>query len=392
MGGHETSVTSGIEKKCRPHPLRRIAQFICTFRNRPESKSQLPEHTCVGPSFLHNFLPILEPFLLLDLDLLFIEDRILGRQQAPQIGESHKVPSDLQELKTWVKDATIPCDCDVCSPLLYQLGIKSSHGNMIYRMQTRSNGSRTFRRAQNTPLVPQPELSLRFYGEYEAMRLVRHHVTWLDNTYLQSPPEDGNLKVLQLKGLLHNWNPNLTGQDMRHTMSSAQFLHLIKLLNQIFFFGAVPSHRQAISSGFSWLPESEQACFGIGTFNPVIGTQVLLHPILYRHGGDPEDLDARWRNRIGTVLHELCHAFLKAYTCRSCPMHDKCIGARGHGRAWQILAAKMEEVATKLMGGYVDFGRYPSLLHDLEGNGKLPSAHDLEVLKYGTHWPAAQEG
>jgi hypothetical protein len=61
-------------------------------------------------------------------------------------------------------------------------------------------------------------------------------------------------------------------------------------------------------------------------------------------------------------------------------MHDK------------ILAAKMEEVATKLMGGYVDFGRYPSLLHDLEGNGKLPSAHDLEVLKYGTHWPAAQEG
>jgi hypothetical protein len=385
MGAHEVAVTSGIKEKCRPHLMRRIARSICGLRNRPEPESQLLEHTCAGPTFLHNFLPILEPFLLLDPDLLFIEDRILGRQQALRISQSHKVPSDLQELKTWVNVATTPCDCDVCSPWLYQLGPKSSHGSIIYRTQARSNGSRSFQRIKSTPLFPQPELSLRLYGEYEAMRLVRHHVAWLDKTYLQEPQKYDNLNVLQLKSLLHSWNPNLTGRDMRQTMS-------IKLLNQIFFFDAIPSHRQAISSGFSWLPDSEQACFGIGTFNPVIGTQVLLHPVLYRHGGDPEDLDARWRNRIGTVLHELCHAFLKAYTCRSCPMHDQCIGARGHGRAWQILATKMEEVATKLMGGYVDFGRYPSLLHDLEGNGKLPSAHDLEVLKYGTRWPAAQEG
>jgi hypothetical protein len=46
----------------------------------------------------------------------------------------------------------------------------------------------------------------------------------------------------------------------------------------------------------------------------------------------------------------------------------------------------MEEVATKIMGGYVDMGRYPSLLHDLAGNGKVPSKHDLEILKFGHRW------
>jgi hypothetical protein len=68
-------------------------------------------------------------------------------------------------------------------------------------------------------------------------------------------------------------------------------------------------------------------------------------------------------------------------------MHDHCIGPRGHGRAWQILATKMEEVATRLLGGYVDMGRYPSLLHELQGSGKLPSKHDMEVLRFGTRWP-----
>jgi hypothetical protein len=392
MGGHEVSVTSGIEKKCRLHPVRRVARLICKIRGLPKPLSRSRGHSCSGPSFLHNFLPILEPFLLLDPKLLFIEDRILGRDQAPQTGISHKLPSHYEELKIWVKNAAALCDCDDCAPWLYELDANSSHGAIRYCFPPLDSARKSFQHAQRTPPIAQPKLSLRFYGEYEAMRFVRHHVVWLDKTYLQFPQKDDSISVLQLKSLLQAWNPNLTGQDMRQTMSSAQFLHLIKLLNRIFFFGAIPPHRQTISSGFSWLPDSEQACFGVGTFSPVIGTQVLLHPILYRHGGDHENIDVRWRNRLGTVLHELCHAFLKAYTCRSCPMHDQCIGARGHGRAWQILAAKMEEVATQLMGGYVDFGRYPSLLHDLEGTGKLPSAHDLEVLKYGTRWPAAEAG
>ncbi len=64
-------------------------------------------------------------------------------------------------------------------------------------------------------------------------------------------------------------------------------------------------------------------------------------------------------------------------------MHDSCIGPRGHGRAWQILAAKLEQVARVVIGGPVDLGRFPSLLRDCEGTGKLPSVHDLEVFGMG---------
>jgi hypothetical protein len=391
MGKQEVEVTGATTEKWSLHCVRSVAQLASKARGRKKLEAHTPAHTCSGPSFLHNLLPILEPFLLLDPKLLYIEDRIIGRQQAPRSGKTHKVPSNIEELRTWVANSAAPCDCDECAPWLYQLGVNSSHGAIRYQEHDFDEPTR-FCNLRISLRYRIPKLNLRMYGEYESMRLVRHHTAWLDKTYMQSLVGEKRTPVLQLQSLMRSWKPNLTGRDMRATMSSAQSLQIIKLLNKVFFFGAIPSHRESISSGFSWLPDSEKACFGVGTFNPIIGTQILLHPTLYRNNGDMEDLDARWRNRLGTILHELCHAFLKAYTCRSCPTHDHCIGPRGHGRAWQILVAKMEEVATRLMGGFVDMGRYPSLLHDLEDNGKLPSAHDLDFLKFGTRWPAAQQG
>jgi hypothetical protein len=387
MGEHQ--VISAPTEKWHSQPFPPTSWLLRILRRQPKSpQSRDQGHLCKGPSFLHNLLPILEPFLLLDPRLLYVEDRIIGRQQAPRSGISHKVPSSFEELKTWIQESTAPCDCDECAPWLYGLGANSSHQAIRYQTRDPNDTSIRFISPGFASVVPQPRLNLRLYGEYEAMRLVRHHNAWLDKTYLHTPRGKDNHLVTQLQSLLRVWNPNLTGRDMRQTISNTQQLHLIKLLNQVFFFGAIPSHRESISAGFSWLPETEKSCFGVGTFNPLIGTQVLLHPTLYRHHGDLEDLDVRWRNRLGTMLHELCHAFLKAYTCRSCPMHDRCIGPRGHGRAWQILAAKMEEVATRLLGGYVDMGRYPSLLHEFQGSGKLPSAHDMEVLRFGTRWPS----
>ena len=387
MGLHEITVTGSTTEKCRPRPLRALTRLIRRVRQKKEHHLNDREQKCNGPTLLHNALPILEPFLLLNPRFMYIEDRILRRKQAPRDTSFRKLPSNLDELKTWVEGEPTPCDCDECAPWLYGIGQNSAHGAVQYQVDGRRAKSSRFSQPHLSSTYPLPKLNLRLYGEYEAMRLVRHHVAWMDKKYSHTTADNASLDVFRLRSLLQSWNPNLSGQDMRSSASCTQMLQLVKLLNKVFFFGAIPSHRQSISSGFAWLPDSEKACFGICTFNPIIGTQVLLHPKLYRHHGDQNDLDARWRNRLGTILHELCHAFLKAYTCRSCPTHDSCIGPRGHGRAWQILAAKMEEVATKLVGGFVDFGRYPSLLHDLEGSGKLPSQHDLEVLRFGTRWP-----
>lgn len=386
MGANEVTQTLKTPKRIRFPGW--ISRPFVRPQCRPEQVSVAAEQTCSGPSFLHNVLPVLEMFFP---KLLFIEDRILGRQQSPSAKTSFPLPSNLDELKRWVHNASIACDCDQCAPQLYQLGKSSSHGTIQYRCLPPNDPQIQFSGLCRDDFIQQPELARRFHGEYEAMRLVRDHVVWLDQTYLQNSRENG-VAVMQLRSLLQVWNPNLIGSDMRQSMSREQLLQLIPLLNQIFFFGAIPPHRRTFSTGFSWLPENETACFGIGSFNPLIGTQILLHPILYRNHGDLDDLGVRWRSRLGTILHELCHAYLKAYTCRSCPMHDHSIGARGHGRAFQILAAKIEQVATKLMDGFVDMGRYPSLLHDMEGHGRLPSGHDLEVYQLETRCLKGEDG
>ena len=369
----------------RPSVLRPV------FRLRYTSSQQhgASQDHCRGPSLLHNLLPVLEPFLIVKPKLVFLEDHILRRKQEVDHGQAaFKLPSRLDELSSWVKEESALCDCDECSPKQYSVGKSKSHGKIKTDKRALQGRSVRFSYAsQDNTHVQQPTLKLRFYGDYEAMHLVRNHIAWLDQTYLQGSGGENCRATMQLKSLLQMWGPNLTGSDMRQSISRGQLQNLFPLLNQIFFFNALPSCRKPFSSSFSWLPESRKNCFGVGFFNPFIGTHLLLHPTLYRHGGYPDDLDVRWRNRIGTILHELCHAFLKAYTCRSCPMHDHSIGRRGHGRAWQLLAAKIEQVASKLLDGYVNMGRFPSLLHDMEGHGRLPSSHDLEVYNFGNVAP-----
>lgn len=375
-------------KARRLHPFRRIARLILISRRVP----QLPEHpsqqACRGPSILHNLLPILEPLFAIDPKLLFIEDRIIGRERPTYPASDTRLPSNLQELNVQVQSASAPCNCDECEPKLYQLSDGSSHGNIQILTGIKRPRKSRFTRAPRLAQVPRPKLSLRLYGDYEAMRLVRHHIAWLDQTYLQE-----SRAILQMKSLVETWKPNLSCTNMRQSISRTQLQQLFAQLNKVFFFDSVPAHQEALTTGFSWLPESKKDCFGISYFNPIIGTQLLLHPVLYRHSSNVQSPDDIWRNRLGTILHEMCHAYLKAYTCRSCPMHDHCVGARGHGRAWQLLAAKIEEVASRLMGGLVDMGRFPALLHDMEGHGKLPSSHDLETweLRVATNSFSSQE-
>lgn len=412
MARHEVVVTvqatnppTITTKKRRLHPVRRLARLLfkaCSC-SQPKSHLDVTEHTCRGPSFLHNLLPILEPFLTLDPKLLFIEDHILRRTQASYNGEARPGPSSLSELRTRVQksSALCDCDCDECAPKLYRLSEHSSHGTIQTGHCALNRKSPRFSHVHSTPTSPpSPQFTLRFYGSYEAMRLTRHHTAWLDETYLQHPSTLDTPSVQQLQTLLRVWRTHLSGADLRQSMSVTQMQHLITQLNRVFFHNAVPPHRSAWSKGFAYLDEREKACFGVGTFNPLVGTQLLLHPVLYRNSRSNSDTttstlvdvdvdkdiqtDIRLRSRLGTLLHELCHAFLKAYSCRACPMHTVCIGPRGHGRAWQVLAARIEKVAERVVGGRVDLGRGPGVLNDLgSGKGWGVSLCDLEAWGVG---------
>ena len=406
------TATKKEKRRRRIHPIRRIARLILGSGKQQKKEDvrrlgdQLEEgRTCHGASRWHNLLPFLEPLFALDPKLSFIEDRILGRTApttTPHDDINFTLPKDLASLKNAVEEADLPCTCDECAPKLYKISTLASHGTIEDRRnrpsQTQSKHNRSFSYQNDKKTIGLgPQLTLRFHGTYETMTLVRHHIAWLDATYLH-PSARPTPSVHHLRSLIATWHPHITSPDLRSSLSTSQLSDLFTHLNRIFFSDQVPPHNKTLSAGFSYLDARQTECFGKSFYNPLVGTQVLLHPVLYRgcfqyqnlghHDSlDPtiqrrqqEQISTRLHNRLGTLLHEMCHAFLKAYTCRSCSMHDSCIGPLGHGRAWQMLAKKIEQVATVVLGGTVDMGRFPSLLRDCEGSGRLPSVHDLEVF------------
>ncbi|KAG9188201.1 hypothetical protein G6011_02124 [Alternaria panax] len=417
------TATKEKKKRRRIHPIRRIARLILGSGKRQKNEDvrrhdQLEEgKTCHGPSRWHNLLPFLEPLFALDPKLSFIEDRILGRTApttTPHDDDNFTLPKDLASLKNAVEEADLPCTCDECAPKLYKISTLASHGAIEDRRnrpaQLQPKHTRTFSYQNDKRAFGLgPQLALKFHGTYEAMTLVRHHVAWLDATYLH-PSARPTPSVHHLRSLVATWHPHLASSDLRSSLSTTQLNNLFAHLNRVFFSDQVPPHNKALSAGFSYLDARQTECFGKSFYNPVVGTQLLLHPVLYRgcfqHQNlshidslDPtmqqrqqQQMATRLYNRLGTLLHEMCHAFLKAYTCRSCPMHDSCIGPLGHGRAWQMLARKIEQVAAVVLGGAVDMGRFPSLLRDCEGSGRLPSVHDLEVFGMSGGGSASSSG
>ncbi|KAI4957699.1 hypothetical protein J4E86_004838 [Alternaria arbusti] len=276
------------KKRRRLHPIRRIAKFILGDGEKHQRKQndarrlgdQLEEgKTCHGASTWHNLLPFLEPLFALDPKLSFIEDRILGRN--PTISHtddyapiSTTPPKSLTQLQAHVQEADLPCTCDECAPKLYKISTLASHGAL--RDRRNKHTSKTQHRKTPSfssekvpkPTSPAPSLTLRFHGTYESMSLVRHHISWLDATYLH-PSARPTPSVLHLRSLLSYWYPHLTSHDLRSTLSARQVTTLFAHLNRVFFAGNVPTHNDLLSAGFSYLDSRQRDCFGKSFYNPV---------------------------------------------------------------------------------------------------------------------------
>ena len=90
---------------------------------------------------------------------------------------------------------------------------------------------------------------------------------------------------------------------------------------------------------------------------------------------------------LSVLIHESIHVFLEYHACQRCRSWRK--DSKGeHGRHFQTIAQKMEEVFPKLVGLPIDLGRLEGFLGDL-GVGRgvvrkalVPSVHDLEVWRF----------
>jgi hypothetical protein len=89
-----------------------------------------------------------------------------------------------------------------------------------------------------------------------------------------------------------------------------------------------------------------------------------------------DDRERRIR-QLGTLLHEMTHAFLELYSCfcQDCRRKLKHLGPTGHGFAWQDAAFAIELAANdpSFLNLPVELGRYAALRTDLaEANEEAP--------------------
>ncbi|KAH6643210.1 hypothetical protein C7974DRAFT_387036 [Boeremia exigua] len=128
------------------------------------------------------------------------------------------------------------------------------------------------------------------------------------------------------------------GCDDATAVSKKEYETLLWLLAQMFF----PA---TINFSFDFLPLTKKYkhTYGNCAYHGGLLAEVKLHRTKVKTltGQVPQEyegvLNAASMSRLGTLLHEVCHAFLQCYTCKNCRQRDhNQLG--GHGFAWQRIA------------------------------------------------------
>jgi hypothetical protein len=254
---------------------------------------------------------------------------------------------------------SLTCSCDKCLPSMYFKWLRSCEVKHT---------------VSDLEILPwlRPDLKSEYdKGTYEALRLARSTIE-----YFSHPLADMDTKQRAAVDGFRNWEHredfiNALNQYDTRTHFKDDWLSeaVVFYFDEIFFFGHLDAlqidwvaenldeHGRKVKAKNLGLTRRENALWQDGTEIAMI----QLHPT--RTSYRKEDY-AAWgqtvaEERVGTILHELLHAFLLRHTCRRCPLVEN-FGWNGHGRAWQLLAKAIEEQSMRLIGMNVDLGRLTS--------------------------------
>jgi len=164
------------------------------------------------------------------------------------------------------------------------------------------------------------------------------------------------------------------------TYNPKELLHApTEIFNQLFFLGQLPLCGPFLD--IRWSPRGK-ARRALSRTDGDCKTTIWINPYHPRHFLSRNGI-------LGTLLHELSHAFLQRYSCFggvACDQNQLCIelwqenhGATSHGRAWQTLTAAIEDAAPQLLDGWkVQLGRPECAVQEIEQAGFIPSDCDLQ--------------
>jgi len=207
---------------------------------------------------------------------------------------------------------------------------------------------------------------------YESIHLARQTIKYFDIA-----EQNSNNTQLDALSDLNAWIVKRTKDIFTLTQSSdfdkvipgPEMRYLLRLIN-ILFFG-----RDLSSLHFSWVS-------GPSDDNGTAHRYTLLYNKIEMNTTDvvpkPSILTI-----LGTLLHEAVHVHLNDKGCEKCVTSDRNIMPNGHGRAWQLLAAKVESAFSRFTGLPVDLHRYGSIRVYWDEYVPLPSLHDLQDWDLG---------
>ncbi|KAF1963517.1 hypothetical protein CC80DRAFT_498685 [Byssothecium circinans] len=283
----------------------------------------------------------------------------------------NRITTSVRSLRAAVERswAAHDCNCDYHAPKLYQQeACKELHHLAPCHIRDLVSDTKTDR--------------------YNSMGLAHRQTEWLDYASEVARGEEcaNKAPIWELRDLLKSLSAPLNAFDARESLDEKQMTHLIEVINGTIFSGKLP---RAV---FHWKTESTDKEANGGTVYGLYGmnwdhhsAHIWLNPLAVR-GQEHNASNFRRNHRLGVLLHELLHNFIDVYACKSCPTFSHCVGPDGHGRAFLVLAARIEKVMPMILDDTfnINLGRVDMVKHHVKASGKLPSVCDLDRYRLET--------
>ncbi|KAH7086178.1 hypothetical protein FB567DRAFT_527350 [Paraphoma chrysanthemicola] len=218
------------------------------------------------------------------------------------------------------------------------------------------------------------------------------------------------LRRLRIPSRRRRLRQALEADDASLTWTNADVQKLMRDFNKIFLFGAIMKtefywstemdtvHRDSSPLSDSSSDGSQSSCASVMLACSGISrrsTRGDFHRIDMRPSevstdfavGEGEQLGiARAKDRLGTILHEMIHCFIRQHVCRECDVRTMPDGIiMQQGRGFQMIAMASEDISKELLGLKVHVGRIVGIYADLgmrTDRHAGPSVHDMEMYGF----------
>lgn len=216
------------------------------------------------------------------------------------------------------------------------------------------------------------------------LRVGRHKISDLVETVVRSSPKRGRkLSSRQLAALTKHQSKAIYSLNNRGNYQYGDIiLAYFQLFDDLFFGGKLTG---ICKLKFEPQRPGDGSLLGhtdiLMTSDHVSGHYKLerCHITLFDQKSDHRKPRERLLGCLGTLLHEMCHAYIGIWGCTdtSCKTRIDNRGKRGHGFAWQDMAYAVEKAChnPNVLGMRLDLGRWQSLEKELKASGARQPPH-----------------